>query len=311
MSDVHPILDAGVQAAVTAAASRHRGRPWVATGFTDLNDRASHACGILHGQPFSVFAKLGLDGEAAERFAAELRGLTLLRERAGVLTPTPIDSGLVRLDHGCILVTEALAERHAERRTADDWGAIGRTLAALHQVHDARFGLEDFNGFFGPLRQDNEPVRSDRWADFFAERRLLPALHAAVAAGRLPSDLAAAVERLAARLPSRCGPEPRPTLLHGDAQQNNFVSTDAGAVAADVAPYFGHPEIDLALVDYFHPVPDDVLHAYREAAPIDAGFAERRDLWRVPVDLACVTVDAVEFGPRALVRLTETVRRFG
>jgi len=47
---------------------------------------------------------------------------------------------------------------------------------------------------------------------------------------------------------SLCGPEPAPSLLHGDAQQNNFVSTDAGAVIVDSAPYFGHPEVDLALV---------------------------------------------------------------
>ena len=311
MTDAHPILDPRVQAAVEDAAARHRGRPWAATGFTDLNDRASHACGILHGEPFSVFVKLGVDREAHERFDAELRGLALLHERAGIATPTPIGTGLAVVEHGCILVTEALAERRSEHRTREDWRAIGRTLAVLHRVHDARFGLDDLDGFFGPLRQDNTPVGSDRWADFWAERRLLPALHAAVGSGRLPVDLAADVERLVGRLPSLCGPEPRPTLLHGDAQQNNFVSTDAGAVAADVAPYFGHPEIDLALVDYFHPVPDDVLHAYREVAPLDARFAERRDLWRVPVDLACVTVDAVEFAPRALVRLAETVRRYG
>jgi hypothetical protein len=43
-------------------------------------------------------------------------------------------------------------------------------------------------------------------------------------------DLAADIERVVQRLPSVGGPEPQPTLLHGDAQQNNFVSTDAGAV---------------------------------------------------------------------------------
>jgi fructosamine-3-kinase len=124
-------------------------------------------------------------------------------------------------------------------------------------------------------------------------------------------DLARDIGELLERLPTLCGAEPIPTLLHGDAQQNNFVSTDAGAVLADVAPYFGHHEIDLALVDYFHPVPDDVFHAYRDRGQLDAGFAERRDLWRIFVDLACVAVDAVPYGPRALVRLGETVRRHG
>jgi fructosamine kinase len=50
-------------------------------------------------------------------------------------------------------------------------------------------------------------------------------------------------------------------------------------VVADAAPYFGHPEIDLTLVDYFQAVPQDVFDAYREIAPIDAEFAQRRNLW--------------------------------
>jgi fructosamine-3-kinase len=307
---VHPLLEAKVKAAVEDAASRHLGRRWLATSFTDLNDRASHPCGILHGEPFSVFAKLGVDLDGREKFAAELSGLVLLRERAEIATPTPIASGIVRVDRGSVLVTEALSERPPKDRTREDWRSIGHALATLHQVHAARFGLEHLNGFFGPLRQDNSPVRSNRWVDFYAERRVLPVLQSAVDSGRLPIDLAGDVERLVNRLPSICGPEPRPTLLHGDAQQNNFVSTDAGAVVTDVAPYFGHPEIDLALLDYFHPVPDDVLLAYSEVAPLDAGFAERRDLWRIFVDLACVTVDAVAFGPRALLRLAETVRHY-
>jgi fructosamine-3-kinase len=99
-------------------------------------------------------------------------------------------------------------------------------------------------------------------------------------------------------------------LLHGDAQQHNFVTTDDGAVVVDAAPYFGHPEIDLTLVDYFHPVPQDVFQAYRDIAPIDAGFAQRRDLWCMCVDLACITVDAAQFGRDALDRLTRTTREY-
>ena len=79
---------------------------------------------------------------------------------------------------------------------------------------------------------------------------------------------------------------------------------------ADAAPYFGHPEIDLALVDYFQPVPDDVFRVYREFAPIDGGFRQRRDLWRIFVDLACITVGATPFDGYALTRLTEAGRTY-
>ena len=97
----------------------------------------------------------------------------------------------------------------------------------------------------------------------------------------LPGDLAdrsGAGHRSAAHAG---GPEPPPALLHGDAQQHNFVSTPAGAVLIDPAPYFGHPELDLALLGYFHPVPRHVLDGYTEIRPVDAGFAERRELWRL------------------------------
>jgi len=306
----HPLLEANVKATIENAASRRLGRSWASDAFTDLNDRASHPCAVLHGEPFSVFAKLGIGDVAGEKFQAELSGLTLLRESARTATPTPIGTGVVPLDHGYLLLTEALSERPPADRTRDDWRSIGHTLATLHQVQGARFGLEPFNGFFGPLPQDNQPVSSNRWVDFYTERRVVPLLRSAVDSGHLPMDLANLVERLVQRLPSFCGPEPQPTLLHGDAQQNNFVSTDAGAVVTDVAPYFGHPEIDLALVDYFQPVPQDVFHAYRDIAPIDADFAQRRDLWRIFVDLACITVEAAPFDRYALDRLTHTGRDY-
>lgn len=146
-----------------------------------------------------------------------------------------------------------------EARERADWRSIGQVLAALHQAGHERFGLDGPRGFFGPLPQDNRPVPGNRWAGFFAERRLLPLLRTAADSGHLPPALAAGVEQLAARLPGLAGPEPRPSLLHGDAQQNNFVSTAAGAVVIDAAPYFGHPEADLALVGYFHPVPGAVV----------------------------------------------------
>jgi fructosamine-3-kinase len=308
---IHPLFDDNIRRAIERAASHHLGRRWASRSFTDLNDRASHPSGVLHGEPFSVFAKLGLDADAAEQFASELSGLALVRHRAGIATPTPIASGLVDLEPGCLLLFEALPERPPEARTRDDWRAIGHTLAALHQVHAECFGLDNLDGFFGPLQQDNRSVTSNRWPDFYAERRLWPRLRSAVEAGHLPLDLAANVERLLWRLPMLCGPEPRPALLHGDAQQHNFVSTDAGAVVIDAAPYFGHPEIDLALVDYFDPVPVDVFEAYRDIAPIDPGFAQRRELWRIFGYLAVVTVDGHKpFGRRMLTCLADAVRSY-
>ena len=76
----------------------------------------------------------------------------------------------------------------------------------------------------------------------------------------------------AARLPGLDIPPCVPTLLHGDAQKNNYISTAAGAVVIDPAVYYGSPEMDLAYLDVFEPVPEEVFLGYREELPIDPGF---------------------------------------
>lgn len=311
MTTDHPLAGATLRPAVERAAGQHLGRPWRATGFTDLDERAAHRCGILHGPGLSVFAKLDERPTTATEFAAERAGLDLLSRRAGVRTPTPVGAGVLTAGRWTVLLYEALAETPPAARTAGDWRAIGHSLATLHGVVADRYGLPGADGFFGPLPQDNRPVPGDRWADFCARRRLLPRLRDAVDSGQLPADLVPGVERVVARLPELCGPEPRPRLLHGDAQQNNFVSTATGAVVIDPAPHFGHPEVDLALVDYFTPVPDDVFDAYRETRPVDPGFGERRELWRMHGYLAVVAVDGHSwFGRRHLDRLAAAVARY-
>jgi protein-ribulosamine 3-kinase len=309
MNSPHQLLEPGITAAVERTASEHLGRPWASAGFSDLNDRASHQCGIYHGTPFSVFAKLGAAGDADGQFAAELAGLRFMTERAGIATPVPVASGVVRLETSALLLFEALPERSGSARHAADYAAFGRTLATLHQVHSAEYGLAEFDGYFGPLPQHNRPLPAATWADFYAEHRVLPLLRLAVDSGSLPADLAAQVEHLTARLPALCAPEPRPSLLHGDAQQNNFLATPSAVVLIDACPYFGHPEVDLALVDYFEPVPPQTFQAYHAVVPLDSGFDGRRELWRLFAYLAVIAVDGPgSFGRQFLRRLAAAAR---
>jgi fructosamine-3-kinase len=305
----HPLLEPAVRHDIEAAVSGHLGRPWQITSWLDLVDRASHPALVLRGSGFAVFAKLADRSEAVEQIESELRGLRLIGERSGVGVPTPIGGGRLDLGDGsAVLLFQALDER--VQREPEDWRAIGRALAQLHQVSGESFG-ETHDGFFGPLRQDNRPVPSNRWVDFYADRRVLPWLRTARDAGSIDAETAAKVETLVARLPELVGPEPEPRLLHGDAQHHNFVSTPNGAVIIDPAPYFGHPELDLALLDYFSPVPADAWAGYREVRPIDPGFAERRELWRVFAYLAILTVDGQsDFGRTFAGRLDRALDHY-
>jgi protein-ribulosamine 3-kinase len=287
-----------LRTAVQQLVSEHTGRHWTIEDATDMTDFACHPCALLSDGSYSVFAKSSAAANGVEQFEIELAGLRLLSERAGVLTPTPI--GVAPVPGGSILVLEAV---HAVDRTPRHWREIGRTLARIHRIKGERFGLET-NGYFGPLPQDNTPM--DDWPSFYAERRLWPGLRLAVDSGNLPAAVTRRIEKLVSRLPELCGPEVVPTLLHGDAQQNNFISTEMGALAIDPAVYYGHPEMDLASLACFQPVPDDAFEGYQDEMPIDPGFWERLHLWRVWGYLAGVAVE----GRAYLGQLTDAIRKY-
>ncbi len=263
----------------------------------DMADYACHPSAILSDGSYSVFAKFSDAVNGAEQFEIELAGLRLLAARAGVLMPTPI--GIVSVPDGSILVLEAV---QVVDRGPEQWRDIGRTIARIHKVKGEQFGLET-HGYFGPLYQDNTPATD--WPTFFAERRLVPGLKLAVDSGHMPLSLVRQVEKLISRVPQLCD-QVVPTLLHGDAQQNNFISTEAGTVVIDPAVYYGNPEMDLAYIDYFQAVPDDVFDGYREELPIDPGFWERRELWRIWGYLAVVTVGGAGY----LEKLRAAVQKY-
>lgn len=337
----HPLLTPERRAAVEAAVSADLGSAWRVASATDLASRASHPAALLHGDGLhgdglhsdglhsdglhsdglhsdglhsdgpSVFAKLAEGRDAVAQAEAEVAGLALVAT-AGVLVPALVGGGLVRVrEDEVVIVQHALAERVPAERTPADWRAIGTTLATLHATTGASFGA-DIPGYFGPLRQDNRPVPGNAWAEFYAERRVLPWLRTARDAGSVDARDTARVERLVARLPQLVGPDVTPALLHGDAQHHNYVSTDEGAVVIDASPYFGHPEVDLALVDYFTPVSDALWQGYQDVRPIDASFADRRELWRIHAYLAVLTVDATsEFGRPFRARLDAALNQYG
>jgi len=292
------LLSQPVRDAIESAVSAHLGRPWRVATVESRASQASHPAAVLAGGGCSVFVKLGQGALARDQFDREAAGLRLLTERSDVLTPAII--GIVPIEGGAVLIMQAV--QIAERQS-DHWRQMGQALARLHGCKWDRFGL-DTDCYWGDLYQDNSPLAD--WPDFFWQRRLEPRLRAAVDSGHLPTMLAAQVAGLAARMPELCGPTVAPALLHGDAHLNNFLSTAQGPVLIDPAAYYGHPEVDLAHVDIFAPVNDELFQAYQETAAIEPGFAERRDLWRLPFWLAMVEVE----GARHLDSLAGVLRRY-
>ncbi len=66
-----------------------------------------------------------------------------------------------------------------------------------------------------------------------------------------------------------------------------------------------HNLIEMFWLDAWQPVPMDVFDGYSAIRPIDQGFSERRDRWRLPFYLAAVALE----GPMHLRRFSEVLDR--
>ncbi|MCX6647161.1 MAG: fructosamine kinase family protein [bacterium] len=293
-----PLFNIPVRNLIEKAVSEYIGRKWRIKSAKDMSDFACHPCAIFSGDSFKIFAKYGEEPEAPAQFEIELTGLQYLLKNAGTKVPIPIS--IVQLEKGTLLIMEGL---DAIEREGPQWRDIGKTLACIHRVKSDICGFPS-NGFWGPLSQDNTQMHN--WMVFFRECRLLPMLKIAIDSGNLPTEIASRVENVIQRLPEFCGGDFAPALLHGDAQQNNFISTREGTYVIDPAVYYGNPEMDIALIDSWQPVPMDVFEGYEEEMPIDPGFSERRNLWRIPLYLAAVALE----GQQHLSRLTNAMQQY-
>ena len=77
-------------------------------------------------------------------------------------------------------------------------------------------------------------------------------------------------------------------------------------VAIDCSLYYGNREIDLTNVDFFCPVPQTFFDAYNEAYPIEYGFEERRDLWKINQWLGHVAL----FGEKYIQKVMDCAKKY-
>jgi fructosamine-3-kinase len=236
---------------------------------------------LVDGTP--AFAKT-FDGEPA-MFDAEARSLRWLADgRAPV--PQVLGVGTDVLVLGWL--DAAGPSRAAARR-------LGAALATAHAAGADGFGAP-WPGFAGRLRLANTPATA--WAEFFAETRLLPLARQARDAGAL--DDVAAIERVAARLPSLGGPAETPARLHGDLWSGNVLWGTDAAWLVDPAAYGGHRETDLAMLHLFGtPYLDEIVGAYQEVSPLADGWRERTELHQLYPLLAHAVMFGGGYGARA------------
>ena len=229
----------------------------------DIND----AFAIQLGDDRRLFVKTNPQAPAG-MFAAEARGLDWLREASALRVPSVVS---VAEDDGPAYLVLELIESGSRVRTFDR--DLGAGLARLHRAGATCFGHVEDN-YIGRLPQAN--AASDSWPAFYAERRVLPLVRAAVDAGRAPHSWIARAEALAARFAALLGPPEPPARLHGDLWSGNVMADAAGApVLIDPAVYGGHREIDLAMLQLFGGPGADCFRAYEEVWPLAADWRRR------------------------------------
>lgn len=238
-------------------------------------------------------------------FEAEEQGLRAIAATCTIPTPHLLCRGVDAEKNSSFLMLEMI---RSGRMAADFWEHFARSLAAMHRadtqgfVEGGRFGFAGDN-YIGASVQHNTP--RDSWIDFFRQCRLEPQVK--IAQGYFDAALLRGILRLLDRLDELLIEPEHPSLIHGDLWSGNFmVGADGQALLIDPAAYVGHAEADLAMTQLFGGFDAAFYVAYREAAPLEPGYEDRRDLYNLYHLLNHLNL----FGGGYLGAVAEIVRRY-
>lgn len=231
-------------------------------------------------------------------FQKEKAGLSLLALHGNPKTPSVIDC--FEAEGSQFLLLQWI---EPGKRSETFWKTFGESLAALHGIKGARFGLEEDN-YMGSVPQQNN--QHDNWSQFFAEERLLPLLQRCSAANLLTRNDCSRLESLMQKLSTIFNTE-EPSLLHGDLWSGNFLCNEnAEPVLIDPAVYYGHRSVDLAMTTLFGGFRESFYQAYHYHYPLPSNYREQ---WAV-CNLYPLLIHLYLFGTGYISSIRNTLQQF-
>lgn len=205
-----------------------------------------------------------------EMFIKEEIGLKILKETSEVMVPDIVFQNIAGQYSYLILkfVSSAIPK-------SDFWINFGRSLAKLHQHSNSYFGL-DHDNYIGSLIQSNK--KHHDWITFFITERLEYQIKNAIDNKLINIAALHQFERMFLVL-SDIFPIEKPSLLHGDLWNGNFIVSENGnACILDPAVYYGFREMDVAMSKLFGGFSDDFYFAYNEEFPLEKEWQNRIDI---------------------------------
>ena len=203
-------------------------------------------------------------------FEKEKKGLELLNKSSFIIPNVFSNGSLKQLDY---LILE-----YINPGEFINWEIFGENLASLHQITSEEFGL-DYDNYIGSIEQINSCDKN--WFDFYANKRLILLMKLARNKNLLTNKDCNDIEHICNSLKDII-PNSLPSLIHGDLWAGNIISTENGVpVLIDPAVYYGHPEIDWAMLDLFGNFPKISFDTYNEINPLEIGFQNRKDIYQL------------------------------
>jgi len=205
-----------------------------------------------------------------DMFETEAKGLQLLAQTNSFIIPEVYETGIFG-DNSFLLLSyiESLLQ-------GDNPENFAQNLVKLHQTTQKNYGL-DFDNFIGRLPQQN--TLNPDWIVFYIQNRLQFQID--LAGDKIPVKVRHKFDSLYQLLPDLL-PTDQPALLHGDLWSGNyFYNLQGQAVIFDPAIYYGHREIDLAMMQLFGGFSPKIFQVYNDLFPMETDWKNRLKIYQL------------------------------
>ena len=215
---------------------------------------------LINTNKGKFFLKLNVN-KIIKLFDNEVKGLKLISSTNTINVPK-----VIYFDDE-VLVLEFIESNKINKKI---WSNFGYRLAELHYNTSNSFGL-DHNNYIGSLIQTNK--FHDNWNDFFVYQRLKPQLdigNFSVKTHKLFEILFLELDNIFSLT--------KPSLIHGDLWNGNFISTNDQVFLVDPAVYYGNREMDIAMTKLFGGFEKEFYESYDYHYPLVKNWQTRLDI---------------------------------